>query len=54
MPNPSFQLGSGTHDSGPRAGDIGYPEWLEITSVRGDFFHPAPLLKGLVLLAGQL
>jgi hypothetical protein len=44
----------GTHDSGPRAGDIGYPEWPETTLSEKFFIHPALLMKGLSLLAGQL
>jgi hypothetical protein len=44
----------GTHESGPRAGDIGYPKRMKKRFVSIAFFHSAPLLKGLNLLAGQL
>jgi len=49
-----FKPGLGTHESGPRAGDIGYPDWSEASFTECFSFHPALLLKGLVLLAGQL
>jgi len=53
QPRP-LKSGLGTHESGPRAGDIGYPEWSETTLSEKLFIHPAPLMKGLSLLAGQL
>jgi len=45
MPNPSHSdLVLGTYDSGPRAGDIGYPKWhlvilSEITPPPGPSFE---------------
>jgi len=53
-PTPALKPGLGTHESGPRAGDIGYPKWLKSSFVKNTFFHPALLLKGLHLLAEQL
>jgi len=45
-----FQPGLSTHDSGPRAGDIGYPKWLSagLSNLPSPF---GPSLEGIELLS---
>jgi len=51
MPNPGiFSHGLSTHESGPRAGDIGYPQWFgAIVSKPPAPFGPS--LEGIELLS---
>ncbi len=45
-----FQPGSSTHDSGPRAGDIGYPSCSQ-ADLSKPLFTYGPSLKGIELLS---
>jgi hypothetical protein len=45
-----FQPGLSTHDSGPRAGDIGYPKWLSADLSKPPFPF-GPSLEGIELLS---
>ena len=42
-----FKPGLGTHDSGPRAGDIGYPDWSEASFNGVLFLPPGPSSEGI-------
>ena len=45
QPQP-FKPGLGTHESGPRAGDIGYPEWLKAV-LSETSLPPGPSFEGI-------
>jgi hypothetical protein len=49
-PSRHFQPGSSTHDSGPRAGDIGYPSCSQAVLSKSLFTY-GPSLKGIELLS---
>jgi hypothetical protein len=51
MPNPGlFEPGLGSHEPGPRAGDIGFPVWIK-NELSGTFFPSGPSFEGVVLFS---